>query len=214
MTEKSPIVWHILHTGIRLAKTTPLKIPGWIDDDLPSSLIADAWVGCAQKTFGALWVKQPPSVLTFSPQVPNPYATATKETPKASPRPALYLTRTKKAPQARKSAKQAYTTATYLHLTIPISVQGIKAFAKAEAALFSAIQDIWEALLSVGPHKTHILPWYESDQGKGRRLSSLRQGDTFPTSHNSMEARYVAEWKLAWFSDSMVLRFRLGHGPD
>jgi hypothetical protein len=26
-----------------------------------------------------------------------------------------------------------------------------------------------------------------------------------------MEARYVAEWKLAWFSDPTVLRFRLGH---
>jgi hypothetical protein len=209
MTEKAPIVWHILHTGIRLAKTKPLQIPGWIDDNLPSSLIADAWVG-AQETFGALWLKLSPGV-TFSPQVTNPYATGTKEPPKASPRPTLYLTRIKKSPQARKSAKKAYTTVTFLHLTIPIAVQGLKGFAEAEAALFSAIHEIWEALLSVGPHKTHILPWYEPDQGMGRRFPSLRQGDTFPTSRNSMEARYVAEWKLVWFSDSTVLRFRLGH---
>jgi hypothetical protein len=51
----------------------------------------------------------------------------------------------------------------------------------------------------------------QRDQGVGRRLPSLHQGDTFPTSRNSMEARYVAEWKLAWFSDSTVLCFRIGH---
>jgi hypothetical protein len=39
----------------------------------------------------------------------------------------------------------------------------------------------------------------------GRRLPSLPQGDTFPATRNSMEARYVAEWKLK------KLRFRVGH---
>jgi hypothetical protein len=170
MTEKTPTVWNILHTGIQLAKTTPIKIPGWIDDDLPSSLIADAWVG-AQQTFGALWIKQPPTV-TFSPEVTvnpevvaNLYATATKDPPKkASPRPSLYLTRTEKVPQARTKAKQAYTTATYLHLTIPISVQAVTAFSEDDTALFSAIQEIWEAILPVEPNKTHILLWNDPDQ--------------------------------------------------
>jgi hypothetical protein len=81
---KSPEAWYILGTGIRLAKTKPLQIPGWIDDDLSSSLLADAWVG-AQETFGALW-KTPSTGVTFSPEVKTSESAA-KASLKAFPRP-------------------------------------------------------------------------------------------------------------------------------
>jgi hypothetical protein len=66
LSDKSPDTWRILSTGIRLAKTKPVLIPGWIDDELPSSLLADAWVG-AQETFGALW-KTSTTGVTFPPK--------------------------------------------------------------------------------------------------------------------------------------------------
>jgi hypothetical protein len=121
------------------------------------------------------------------------------------------VTKSKKAPQARKAAKQQYSKNTFLHLTIPIAVQGIKGFTSAEEELFKAVHEIWEAILSIEPHKTHILPWFEPIHGMGRRLTSLQQGDQFPTSRNNMKACYIAEWRLAWFSDPTVLRFRVGH---
>jgi hypothetical protein len=67
LPDKIPDPWHLLSTGIRLAKTKPRMIPGWIEDELPSSLLADAWVG-VQETFGALW-KTSTTGVTFSPQV-------------------------------------------------------------------------------------------------------------------------------------------------
>jgi hypothetical protein len=121
------------------------------------------------------------------------------------------VTQTKEAPPARKAAKPQYSKNTYLHLTIPIAVQGVKGFATAEEELFKAVHAIWEAILSIEPHKTHILPWLEPIHGLGRKLSSLRQGDTFPSSRNSMEARYVPEWKLAWLSHLESLSCALYH---
>jgi hypothetical protein len=163
LTEKSTAVWHLLNTGIRLAKTQPIQIPGWIDEDLASSLIADAWVG-AQETFGALWT--PPPGVTFSPQVAEP-APGKKTPTKACPRLFLYITRTKKAPKVKKPPKTTYSTVTFLHLSLPIAVQGVKGFADAETELFAAVHGIWEAFLSVEPHKTHILPWFEPGQVMG-----------------------------------------------
>jgi hypothetical protein len=135
LPEKSFDTWHILSTGIRLAKTKPLLILGWTDDELTSSLLAGAWVG-GQETFGALW-KIPTPGVTFSPQVETlqtdaKTSTVTPARPKASPRPYLYATRTKKAPPARKAIKPQYSKNTFLHLTIPIAVQGVKGFATAE----------------------------------------------------------------------------------
>jgi hypothetical protein len=90
-------------------------------------------------------------------------------------------------------------------------VQGIKGYQDAESELFAALQQIREALLSVDPNKTHILPWYDPYQGLCRRLPALRQGDKFPQQKNSMEYRYVAKWRLAWFFYFTMVRFRLGH---
>jgi hypothetical protein len=97
-----------------------------------------------------------------------------------------------------------------LHLTIYIAVKGVKGFVTAEEECFKAVHEIWETILSIEPHKTPILPWLEPIHGMGRRLPSLRQGVTFPVTRNSMEACYVAEWKLAWFSDQTILRFIVG----
>jgi hypothetical protein len=83
LTDKSPDTWNILSTGIRLAKTKPLMIPGWIEDKRSSSLLADAWVG-AQETFGALWKT---TGVTFCPQVKT-MDTEEKATPKV-PSPLL-----------------------------------------------------------------------------------------------------------------------------
>jgi hypothetical protein len=123
LTEKSTAVLHLLNTGIRLAKPQPIQIPGWVDEDLVSSLIADTWVG-AQETFGALRAKPPPGV-TFSPQVEEP-AQGTNNPPKASPRPSLYITHIKKAPKAKKTPKKSYTTVTFLLSLSPLQCKESK----------------------------------------------------------------------------------------
>jgi hypothetical protein len=228
--EKNPELWSLLASGLRLAKTQPLIIPGWIGGSLSPSLIAEAWVG-SQQAFGALW-KSPltfpatgfvlhPVLDTNAAVTPLKTAGSVSFSPKvhahtlqrsvSSPRPSLYLTRTKKAPIKRKDAKKPYNLATFLNLTLRISVQCIMGYQTAESDLFGALHQIWEALLAVEPNKTYILLWYDPDQGSSRRLPSLRQGEQFPLQRNSIEFRYVAEWKLAWFSDLTTVRFRIGH---
>jgi hypothetical protein len=104
-------------------------------------------------------------LVSFSPEPPK--ASDLPPCPAKSPRPALYLTRSKKAPIQRKGTKKPYKSVTFLRLTLPIAVQGIKGFQTAESDLFAALHEIWETLLSVDPNKTHILPWYDPDQGTG-----------------------------------------------
>jgi hypothetical protein len=51
---RTPTENDIIEMGLRLAKTKPARIPGWVLNQLKSSTIADGWVG-AQKVYGSMW---------------------------------------------------------------------------------------------------------------------------------------------------------------
>jgi hypothetical protein len=54
VTERTQDAQELVNLAVRLSKTGPLQMSGWVQNKLKSSTVAAGWVG-AQKLFGSLW---------------------------------------------------------------------------------------------------------------------------------------------------------------
>jgi hypothetical protein len=225
----------LVEMGLRLAKTQPKHIPGWVQDELKSSTIADRWVR-AQKVYGSLWHsaikvsfgdQSTSTELTSAIKAPKYSAvTAVKDTAThnaieelptllspvtQAPLTSFYKARTRVAPKTKNKPGKKTKYKTYLKISLPISSTLKESYDEVQKEVFRVLHVVWEALLSIDSRNVFILSWKDNEDIK---YAPLKQGDTLLANRYAIEQKYVKQWKIGWHSDSTELRFRLGDDKE
>ena len=160
----------LLMLGIRLASSPPDIHQGWIGDELPATIITEAWVG-AGEVFGELWVQDivmeeadtaTEDSESFTPSMSTPKktlrfteASSILKEPSISKKKPIGFTqpyfrpRSNLKPKKKKGLFRTMVFKTYLELSIPITIQAVTEFGETEEKLLAALTSIWKTLTSI-----------------------------------------------------------------
>jgi hypothetical protein len=157
-----------VNLAVRLSKTEPLQMSGWVQNKLKFSRVVDGWVG-AHQIFGSLWhslLKVSFKSTSMKPTAPSAlkaskYKTSAqdktqakaihplKTKPTEAPRTTFYKARTRTAPTNKKKAGKKCKYKTHLKVSIPISVSSKEAYDVIQKEIFRILHGLWEVLLAI-----------------------------------------------------------------
>ena len=220
----------LLMLGIRLASSPPDIHQGWIGEELPATIITEAWVG-AGEVFGELWVQDTvmeeadtatedsgevtPSMSTPTKTLRFTEASSILKEPSVSKRKPIGFTqpyfrpRSNLKPKKKKGLFRTMVFKTYLELSIPISIQAVTEFGETEEKVLAALTSIWRTLTSIDQH-TVILSWHPKVEDTLRPLRSV-DFTTKPPKKKALNDRYIDMLQMGWFTADTKIRFRVGH---
>jgi hypothetical protein len=156
--------------------------------------------------------KYPPLKPKASPILVNDtHAEQASISPKSKSIADFFKPRSRPQPKQKKKSGKQTKFKTYLKLDLDISVTSKDDYDSVQKEVFRVLHGIWAALISTDSRDTYILSWHERDANK---CPVIKQGDTPPSNRFGVKQKYVENWGIGWFADSMQIRFHIGHEKD